>query len=543
MKKLHLIILSLLAVSLITYCPASSSGNPPPVDNTMRPPVDNMMRPPVDNTMPPPTDITTAKTIHVHVRDDVSNNAEVVDLTDSITVAEPTYSILEGNDANIFSIDSSTGVITIADTSKVTYDAETKANNVHLLKVRARNGSNSSKATEAPLRIVVRGENGAFITTWTVGANETITIPTTGTGYDFTVDWGDSPSTTPTDHMDVAQGMPPAAVEYTYATAGTYTVMITGDFPRIYFNNTADDRTKIQTVEQWGSTAWTSMADAFNGASNLTVPAVDAPDLTDVTSMTSMFANATSFNQEINHWDTSSIESMRSIFLAARAFNQNIGEWDTSSVNDMNAMFLTARAFNQDISNWNTAQVTNMSSMFSTASAFNQNIGAWETGMVNDMSSMFSAATVFNQDISGWDTAMVEDMGFMFINATAFNQPIGTWNTAKVTDMSRMFNSARAFNQPIATDGNSWNTAMVDDMRGMFGGARAFNQDISSWNTAKVTDMSNMFVNASAFNQDIRTWNVGAVTLATNCASFADTSVLINANWPMFKNAAAACNP
>ena len=520
MKKLHLILLSLLTVSLITYCPASSSGNPPPVDNTMRPPVDNMMPPPVDNMMPAPTDITTAKTIHVHVRDDVSNNAEVVDLTDSITVAEPTYSILEGNDANIFSIDSSTGVITIADTSKITYDDTSGANNnVHLLKVRARNGSNSSKATEAPLRIVVRGENGAFITTWTVGANETITIPTTGTGYDFTVDWGDSPSTTPTDHMDVAQGMPPAAVEYTYATADTYTVMITGDFPRIHFQSASDaNKTKIQTVEQWGSTAWTSMADAFNGASNLTVPAVDAPDLTDVTSMTSMFANATSFNQEINHWDTSSIESMRSIFLAARAFNQ-------------------------DISNWNTAKVTNMNSMFSTASAFNQNIGAWETGMVNDMSSMFSTATVFNQDISGWDTAMVEDMGFMFINATAFNQPIGTWNTAKVTDMSRMFNGARAFNQPIATDGNSWNTAMVNDMNGMFGGARAFNQDISSWNTAKVTDMSNMFVNASAFNQDIRTWNVGAVTLATNCASFADTSVLINANWPTFMNAAAACNP
>ena len=495
MKKIHLIVLSLLTVSLITHCPASSSGNP-------------------TNGTQPPTDITPARTIHVHVRDDVSNNTEVVDLTDSITVAEPTYSILEGNDANIFSIDSSTGVITIADANKITYDGTSGANNnnVHLLKVRASDGSDSTKITEAPLRIVVRGFGGAFITTWTTtGTDETITIPTIGTGYDFTVDWGDSSAET-TYTGDAT---------HTYAAPNTYTVIITGDFPRIYFNNAAsdmngDNKTKIQSVEQWGSTAWTSMVGAFNGASNLTVPAVDAPDLTDVTSMTSMFANATSFNQEINHWDTSSIESMRSIFLAARAFNQNIGEWDTSSVNDMNAMFLTARAFNQDISDWNTAKVTNMSSMFSTASAFNQNIGAWETGMVNDMSSMFSAATVFNQDISGWDTAMVEDMGFMFINATAFNQPIGTWNTAKVTDMSRMFNGASAFNQPIATDGNSWNTAMVNDMNGMFGGARAFNQDIGDWNTGMVENMSNMFNNARAFNQDIGDWNTAEVTDMSN---------------------------
>ena len=128
MKKLHLIVLSLLAVSLITHCPASSSGNPPngtqpptvdnmmpppTVDNMMPPPtVDNMMppvditMPPVDNTMPPPTDVTPAKTIHVHVNNDAANGATVVTLADFITVTEPTYSILEGNDANIFSIES-----------------------------------------------------------------------------------------------------------------------------------------------------------------------------------------------------------------------------------------------------------------------------------------------------------------------------------------------------------------------------------------------------------------------------------------------------
>ncbi len=480
MKKLHLIVLSLLAVSLINHCPASSSGNPPTVDNMMPPPtvdnmmppptvdnmmppptvdnmmppptvdnmmppptvdntmppptVDNMMPPPtVDNMMPPPTDVNTVKTIHVHVRNDVSNNAEVVDLTDSITVTDPTYSILEGNTANIFSVDSSTGVITIADASKVTYDNAPGANNnnVHLLKVRVRNGTDTTKATEAPLRIVVRGFNEAFITTWTVPeSDKTITIPTErDSEYSYTVNWGDS------DMDDTMTYTGDAS--HPYATAGTYTIMITGDFPRIYFNNTADDRTKIQTVEQWSSTAWTSMRSAFYGASNLTVPAVDAPNLTGVTSMQSMFQSATAFNQDINHWDTSKIRSMNSMFAGASAFNQDIGDWDTGAVNNMLSMFSGARAFNQNIGAWNTGMVTTMSAMFTGATAFNQNIGSWNTAKVTHMNSMFNRASAFNQDIStngdSWNTAMVTNMSFMFFSASAFNQNIRDWNVSKVT--------------------------------------------------------------------------------------------------------------
>ncbi len=436
MKKLHLILLSLLAVSLITYCPASSSGNPPPVDNTMRPPVDNMMPPPVDNTMQPPTDITTAKTIHAHVNDNVADDTTVVALADSITVAEPTYSILEGNDDNIFSIDSSTGVISLADASKVTYDAADKTNNIHLLKVRARDGSDSSKATEAPLRIVVRGENGAFITTWkTTGTDETITIPifTSSLSYNFAVKWGDGETTT---YMDMGSAIIAATHEYT--TADTYTVIITGTlFPRIYLLAASDaDKTKIQTVEQWGSNAWTSMQGAFDGASNLTVPAVDAPNLTGVTDMQSMFENATSFNQEINHWDTSNIEDMGSMFNNASAFNQNIGDWNTAMVTDMNGMFNNASAFNQNIGAWNTEKVTDMSGTFRNALAFNQDIGSWNTEKVTDMNLMLAGASAFNQDISSWNTAMVTNMNNMFFNAELFNQSLKDWNVGAVTTCS-----------------------------------------------------------------------------------------------------------
>ena len=523
MKKLHLIVLSLLTVSLITHCPANSSGNPP--NGTQPPTVDNTMQPPpVDNTMPPPTDVNTVKTIHVHVRSDVSNNAEVVDLTDSITVTDPTYSILEGNTANIFSVDSSTGVITIADASKVTYDDASGANNnnVHLLKVRVRNGTDTTKATEAPLRIVVRGFNDAFITTWTVPeSDKTITIPTTGTGYSFRIDWGDgvTDGTLYNDGRLTSGGGGKA--ERTYTNAGTYTVMITGGFPRINFNSAAS-RNRIQTVEQWGSTAWTSMVSAFNEAINLTVPAVDAPNLTDVTSMQFMFRDAAVFNQDISHWDTAMVENMRGMFDGATAFNQDISTWNTAMVENMRGMFDGATAFNQDLST---------------------NGESWNTAMVNNMSSMFDGATAFNQDISTWNTAKVTNMSSMFNGATAFSQNISTWNTAMVNDMSDMFRNAQKFNQDISTTNvDSWNTARVTDMRGMFSGASAFDQDIGNWNTAMVTNMNNMFNDADAFNRNINSWVVSAVTPEANCLGFAESSGLtIDSYRPNFNF--SACNP
>ena len=515
MKKIHLIILSLLTISLITHCPASSSGNP--TNGTQPPTVDNMK---------PMIDITLAKTIHVHVNNDDPDDTTVVDLTDSITVAEPTYSILEGNDANIFSIDSSTGVITIADASKITYDDTSGANNnnVHLLKVRASDGSDTTKATEAPLRIVVRGENGAFITTWTVPeSDKTITIPTIGDGYSYTVDWGDM--STATTHTDTDTS---TDATHTYATAGTYTVRITRIFPRIYFQGTTTaNKAKIQSVEQWGIASWSSMEGAFNGAINLTVPAVDAPNLTSVTDMLSMFKGANIFNQAINHWDTSSIQDMTFMFQNATTFNQNIGDWNTGMVTSMSTMFSGASAFNQDIGAWNTSKVTDMGGTFLNASAFNQDIGNWNTGEVTTMRSMFEGAATFDQNIGNWNTEKVENMSGMFNGAHAFNQNIGSWETGEVENMNAMFASTFVFNQDIG----GWNTAMVTNMNSMFGGARAFNQDIGSWETAKVTTMNRMFSDATAFNQNIGGWTVGAVT---NCGSFAESSGLVDTNLPAF---------
>ncbi|MBL7779894.1 MAG: BspA family leucine-rich repeat surface protein [Saprospiraceae bacterium] len=371
-----------------------------------------------------------------------------------------------------------------------------------------------------------------FITTWKTDnpgtSNSTsITIPTSGTGYNYQVDWDN-------DGVFDQSGIT-GNVTHNFGTAGTYTIRIGGTFPKIYFNS-GGDRLKLIDIVQWGSSiAWTSMIASFRGCANLNISATDAPNLSGVTSLKLMFAScttlnspanigtwntatindisdmfsgATSFNQPIGAWNTAAVITMSNMFNGATSFNQPIGAWNTTALTNMTRMFENATSFDQPIGTWNTSSVTNMSYVFNGAAAFDQPLANWNTASVTNMSNMFRDAVSFNQPIGNWSTSSVINMNNMFNNAASFNQPIGSWNTASVTDMSNMFTNADVFNQPIGT----WNTAAVTDMGGMFSGAAVFNQDISTWNTAAVTDMSAMFTSAALFNQPISTWNTGAVT-------------------------------
>ncbi|WP_067145358.1 BspA family leucine-rich repeat surface protein [Pseudotamlana agarivorans] len=338
-----------------------------------------------------------------------------------------------------------------------------------------------------------------FITTWeTTTANESITVPTTGTGYNYTIDWGDG--TVETNQTGDAT--------HIYTTAGTHTVSISGDFPRIYFNNTGD-KDKIQSIEQWGDIAWTSMDSAFYGCSNINITntSIDVPDLSQVTGMSSMFNQAFNFNYGIGNWDVSKVSFMANMFKEAIQFNQDLSQWNVSSVVNMGSMFAYATSFNQDLSNWDVSSVTSMRNMFNGAEVFNQDISSWDVSNVISTEYMFSQAKVFNQDIGSWDVSSVTNMRFMFGEATSFNQDIGLWNVSNVTNMSYMFNKAAAFNQDIS----SWDVSSVTNMSYMFSQALAFNQNLNLWDVSNVITTKSMFFNALAFNEEIGSWDVSSV--------------------------------
>ena len=308
-----------------------------------------------------------------------------------------------------------------------------------------------------------------FITTWVATGGE-ITIPTTGTGYNYDITWTNI-SGTGGDDFDTNVG------DGNYLISGltdgdTYEIAITGDFPRIFFDNTGD-KDKILTIEQWGDIQWTGMFRAFYGCSNLTTiggGASNVPDLSGVTNMTQMFHACTSFtgNSNMNNWNTTNVTSMENVFQTATAFNQNISGWNTENVTNMLAMFYQASSFNNGGQplNWNTSVVGNMRSMFNGANSFNQDISGWNTSAVTTMRLMFNGANVFNQNLGGWDINNVADMTGMLsgcnMNTVNYDATLTGWAAQTVKSNvnlganGRIYCNAVAERNTLTSAPNNW---------------------------------------------------------------------------------------
>ncbi|SDH41309.1 Por secretion system C-terminal sorting domain-containing protein [Dyadobacter soli] len=299
---------------------------------------------------------------------------------------------------------------------------------------------------------------------------------------------------------------------------GTYRVAITPTgatpFHRVHFNG-GGDRQKLLTIEQWGSTVWSTFDHAYDQCSNLTaISAIDAPILTHAISMSYAFSKCSTLSSapNMNNWDVSAVTDMSYIFNDAAAFNQPIGNWDVSAVTTMQGMFQRAMAFNQPIGGWDVSAVTDMLGMFNVATAFNQPIGTWDVSAVTSMFVMFQNAAVFNQSIGNWDVSAVTDMGAMFAGAFAFNQPLDAWNVSAVTNMGTMFNAAIAFNQPIGT----WNVSAVTSMVSMFHFATAFDQSLGKWSLNASVNMNFMLTSSGI---DCNNYSMTLIGWAANPAT------------------------
>lgn len=233
-----------------------------------------------------------------------------------------------------------------------------------------------------------------FVTTWKTdnpgtSNSSSITIPTFGPGYSYSVDWDN-------DNVVDQVGIT-GDITHDYGVPGTYTVRIFGDFPRIYFNG-GGDKDKILSIDQWGTNPWSQMSSAFSGASNLVNNATDTPDLSMANFMTNMFLGASLIGGSTDNgnwdWNTSQILKMNGAFHSATSFNKDISNWNTSSVNDMSLMFFNAISFNQNIADWDTSLVQDMERMFLGAYDFNQNLAAWDVENVTDFSQMLSLVTL-----------------------------------------------------------------------------------------------------------------------------------------------------
>jgi surface protein len=268
----------------------------------------------------------------------------------------------------------------------------------------------------------------AFVTTWaTTSAEESITIPTNDgsgvTDYDFEIDWGDGSA------VEQITGDDPDPT-HTYASAGTYTVSITGTFPLIFLN-APPPSTSSAAGQSARATApretdpWLTRLDAEGTMRRALRAGTDAEAwdkgldraAPEAKGAQAKSAGETAANAQklrtIEQWGSIQWESMDLAFQGAVNLTYNATDApDLTRVTSMVGMFARATSFNGAIGGWDVSSVTDMSGMFSRASAFNQNLGAWDVSSVTTMSYMFLGAEGFNQDIGDWDVSNVEQFTF-----------------------------------------------------------------------------------------------------------------------------------
>jgi surface protein len=307
----------------------------------------------------------------------------------------------------------------------------------------------------------------------------------------FTIDWGDGTVSSVSNH--------------TYATAGEYTVSITG----VITDSETINKEVIKEVVQFGDLCvFNTLAYLFYNASGLDkLPSKDWPTIGESVNASYMFRGCHSFNQDINHWNTSNIITMVGAFYRCYIFNQPLDQWDTSNVTDMNYMFRENKEFNQDLSTWDVSNVTTMRTMFFQCELFNQPLNDWDVSSVTNMDSIFIRCYKFNTSLSNWDVGNVMNMSNMFNDCILFNQDINQWNVSSVTNMDGMFYKCSKFNQPL----NNWDVSSVTNMTKMFYINREFNQPLDQWDTSNVTGMNSMLQSTNAFYQDLSMWDVSRV--------------------------------
>mmetsp|Transcript_4260 Transcript_4260/g.9580 ORF Transcript_4260/g.9580 Transcript_4260/m.9580 type:complete len:94 (-) Transcript_4260:448-729(-) len=75
-----------------------------------------------------------------------------------------------------------------------------------------------------------------------------------------------------------------------------------------------------------------------------------------------MFANAVSFDQDIDEWDVSNVLTTDCMFWGAYSFNRPLNKWGekVGNVRDASYMFQDAPSFNQPLDDWKLRNLVDM---------------------------------------------------------------------------------------------------------------------------------------------------------------------------------------
>ena len=153
-------------------------------------------------------------------------------------------------------------------------------------------------------------------------------------GQEVAINWGDGSA-----NETVSDTGGSTFIGHTYASAGTYTIKISGSMTMYGRTGGVDiaGQTLLTRVDSFGKLGITSLAYAFYKCTGLMVVPKTLPD--SVTNMSHMFerCSGAAFNPDVSNWDVSKVTNMSTMFhtCSGAAFNPDVSKWDVSNVTSM----------------------------------------------------------------------------------------------------------------------------------------------------------------------------------------------------------------
>jgi len=377
------------------------------------------------------------------------------------------------------------------------------------------------------------------------------TLPGVGT-YD--VDWGDGSTSTG------ATG----TTTKTYTSSGIYVIQVSGSLTAITFNN-GGDRRKLLQIQNWGTIAWNTLANAYYGCENLTSIRDTSHVFGSVTSAANAFRGCSGLTTHpalvlsaVENF-SSAWQDCTSLTTLAAGQGTNMGAM-TNGASCFTGTTLNPESYSRLLVEIEAANSNNTVTFAGGGGIYNPmaasvaraDLIADHTWTITDggeaasykiqvktdntgpsTDSQFTLPAVGTYDIN-WGDGTVESVtgaqthtygssGTYVIKviggltAVTFNNggdklkllQIQSWGPINWTSMTNSYQGCANMTGTFTDDpvlGGITSTAE------MFNGATAFNGDISGWNTSTINNMSFMFRDAADFNQNIGSWVVSNVT-------------------------------
>ena len=354
----------------------------------------------------------------------------------------------------------------------------------------------------------------------TTTPSESIEIKGTGIGYNYDVDWGDSSSDT---------AVTTAIKNHTYSVAGTYTVKITGAFPRPQFGTmSATNREKIVEMSNWGDIQYLRLQSAFTDCINMEYTATDAPDLSAATAntgnmMRDCFMNCESItSMDLSNWSNLECVGNYGIYRFLNGSDNleyiNMSGWNMPNVNIANSMLYDAGKLTTNgcvfvLDNMTFGAITGITSFMQNAKIKTLSMDNWSlnpSGTCSFSGFFFNAsadvAGSIALDLSSWtNTSCISIMTNFMRASTVTSSPFSSlnttgWDTSNLTSLSHAFYRAAYLTDIIGLGG--WKGDSVTTLQASFEDTRKLNFtnhnfDTTLWNAALTNltgNMSNCFL-------------------------------------------------